>query len=434
MVAGPFGRRPDRGRDRGTAAGRVRVGHRRVDVHLEPEFVALPAALAIAFAWHAWSSGRGRWWLGAAAAGAVVAQCHVLGAALLVGLAGWFAADMLRGGSARGARRRRLALIGLGCVVVVALSYAPLLAYDLGHDFSEARAAVTFLTGGGTATDGGSSGLNLPVHVLLVLVRALSWPLTGLVTSGPTAPLPALLAALLVGSLALWGALGGGSRVRVFMRGFLFVLTVSVAVLVVGAPGLTTVVAALPVDQYHAFLDPLIVVVAGVGLARLWPGRPDAMSAAPFERRPDRRLLGVAVVAALVALNAAAWPPLESPDGGWPAARLAASRVESRLSGDGPLALLSLPEAKPPDALGFPLTRDGVRVVPVAGSAAGSLVIACDRVFRDAIGADCGGPAEDAAVAALAPGSGPAQPGAGWRLVDRFDLSDRTVVSVYAGS
>jgi hypothetical protein len=62
---------------------------------------------------------------------------------------------------------------------------------------------------------------------------------------------------------------------------------------------------------------------------------------------------------------------------------------------------------------------------PWSGGPAGSttpVVMACDRLFRDAIGADCGGPAEDAAMVGL---------GGAWSLVERFDLSARTSISIY---
>jgi hypothetical protein len=63
-------------------------------------------------------------------------------------------------------------------------------------------------------------------------------------------------------------------------------------------------------------------------------------------------------------------------------------------------------------------------------------VVVCDRLFEDAIGLPCGGPAEDAFVASLTETySGPdAAPPA---LVDRFDVlapgnaSPRTSVSIY---
>ena len=97
--------------------------------------------------------------------------------------------------------------------------------------------------------------------------------------------------------------------------------------------------------------------------------------------------------------------------------------------------LIGLPDFKLPDAIGFPIEHAGGQVATL-GNAAGfpgiglPTVIVCDRLFEDAIGSACGGPAEDALVASLtASGSGPgAAPPA---LVDRFDASPRTSVSIY---
>ena len=50
------------------------------------------------------------------------------------------------------------------------------------------------------------------------------------------------------------------------------------------------------------------------------------------------------------------------------------------------------------------------------------MVVVCDRLFEEAIGAPCGGPAETAWAAKLEPTS---------VLADRFDASPRTAVSVY---
>jgi hypothetical protein len=62
----------------------------------------------------------------------------------------------------------------------------------------------------------------------------------------------------------------------------------------------------------------------------------------------------------------------------------------------------------------------GVRVVDL--SQAGALVVVCDGLFEAAIGAPCGGPAEEAAVG---------RPDRFVALADRFAVSPRTWVSVY---
>ena len=51
-------------------------------------------------------------------------------------------------------------------------------------------------------------------------------------------------------------------------------------------------------------------------------------------------------------------------------------------------------------------------------------VVLCDQLFRESIGADCGGPAEDADAASL--GYGP--------LIDRQEAAPGRWISVYAAS
>ena len=57
-------------------------------------------------------------------------------------------------------------------------------------------------------------------------------------------------------------------------------------------------------------------------------------------------------------------------------------------------------------------------------------VVVCDRLFEGVIGRACGGPAEDALVASLTEGG--SEPGvAPPALVERFDASSRTSVTIY---
>ncbi|WP_410961909.1 hypothetical protein, partial [Salmonella sp. SAL4457] len=44
-----------------------------------PNLIALSSSIALAGAWHAWTTRSVRWWLLAAAGTAVTMQCHVLG-------------------------------------------------------------------------------------------------------------------------------------------------------------------------------------------------------------------------------------------------------------------------------------------------------------------------------------------------------------------
>jgi hypothetical protein len=208
----------------------------------------------------------------------------------------------------------------------------------------------------------------------------------------------------------------------------------------------------LPNDHYHAFADPMVFVIVGVGVAGLVRlGRPAEEGRRPVlvaisddgiadgERVPiDRAALArqVASIAAggtvviLVAWNLLHQPPLVAADGGWPAAEVAASRVAAA-TGSAPIVLDSLPAAKSADAVRFPLERivapgivdSSPADTPVAPDVA--LVILCDQLFHEAIGADCGGPAEDARVATLTPGA-PTR-----TLADRFEAAPGRWVSIY---
>ena len=176
----------------------------------------------------------------------------------------------------------------------------------------------------------------------------------------------------------------------------------------------------LPNDHYHAFADPMVFALVGIGAAAAvgaWrerradrPHGAGGRTALGASRRSDAgcrataadrhgagRAAGVAVVA-LVGWNLLNQPPAVAADGGFPAAEAAAQRI---LAGrrQPTVALRSLPSFKPADAYGYPLVRAG-RPVGADESATQTLVILCDDLFEAAIGAPCGGPAEDASLAA----------------------------------
>ena len=367
-----------------------------------PNLVPLSSALTLAAAWRAWSSGWPGWYVAAAAAQAVTMQCHVLGAVLLVPLALILVADAQR--RPPGARVA-VARAGLAGLLVIAASYIPLLVHELGGGFTETRAALAFLAAGGDP-----SASPVLVRLPVIAVRILSWPLTGLVTD---APLAALVVVAGIVSILVWrGRLATGPE-RPAVRWLALTLGWSAVVLAIVAANLATVVPGLPNDHYHAFLDPVVFVLAGLGAAALWR----------TGRLPMRVAAGTAI-AALIAFNVATWPAAVSPDGGWPAARDAAARIQ-RAAGGARLDLLGLPGFKSTDAYGFPLTRAGQPMstpTDLAASPSDALVIICDRLFEPAIGAACGGPAEAAVVASRS---------AGLTLRDRFDASPRTSISVY---
>jgi hypothetical protein len=368
-----------------------------------PSLIALSSSIAFASAWRAWKSWRTRWWLVAAASLAVTMQLHVLGWVLIVPFAALLIADARRTSSVDRAGVWRTAV---GSILVIALTYLPLLVHELGSGFSETRAVVTFLTGGGSET----AALNPAARIVIVGLRTLSWPLAGLITA---APIAAFIAALAMLGVCVWRLRAGSGRERQAAAWFGATLAWSIVVLAIAAPSLATVVEGLPNDHYHAFLDPIVFVLAGLGAAAFW------------RWRMVGRLVAAAVVVAVGTFNVATWPPALASDGGWPAAEAAAQRVVSDV-GANQILLIGIPEFKPTDALAFPLTHFGRapedRNELQAASESTSLVIVCDRLFESVMGATCGGPAEDAAAAKL---------DSGWQLVDRFDASARTSISVY---
>jgi hypothetical protein len=389
-----------------------------------PNPIGLASAVAYAAAWRARATGRAGWWLVAAVGTAVTLQLHVLGAVMAPALAAFFLADWRAAG---GPERRQLARVGLASVAIVALSFAPLVVHELGHDFGETRNAIAYLIGG---RDGGGPGL--PSLVVIALLRVVAWPLTGLVTDAPAA---AILAVVALAVVAAWRAWVGDPAERRAVRWLGLTLAWSVVALAVLAPDLAAVIPGLPNDHYHAFADPAVAVLAALGIAGLARGRAtgeagvaaaEGVAAAAADRglaataSPSRLagpIIAGLVLVAIVGWNVSRWPPAVSPDGGWPAAEAAAKRIEDELGGR-PFALVGLPTFKPTDAYGFPLARRGLE--STAPGDAEVLVVACDRLFEATYGAACGGAAE--AAGGLT---------AGFREVIVFEASPRTVVSLH---
>ena len=107
-----------------------------------------------------------------------------------------------------------------------------------------------------------------------------------------------------------------------------------------------------------------------------------------------------------------------------PAAELAAGRIVLAAR-ERPIRLASLPTFKSTEAMAFPLLRLGHPASTLAADPSqppgdDATVVLCDALFTYAIGADCGGPAEDASVA-----------GAGLSLADRFEAAPGRWVSIY---
>lgn len=358
-------------------------------------------ALAVAAGWQAWRTRHARWWIFAAVGMALAMQGHLsslLAAPPLIGMA---LADVAR---RPGGQRRHVLMPLLGAAAVVVISYLPLLAHELRHDFSEIRAIVDFVVSGrgrSLPTPAGSSLAALPV----IAWRVLASPLSGFVLSAPLAGFAALFTVSVAVAVA---ALGTSCIARQYGRWSVATIVWAVAALSVISPSLGIMTPGLPTDQYHAWLDPILLAAVGVATAHLWS---TAVTVGRFAC--------VAIIASCLALALLAMPPLTSPGGGWPAAAAAADRIRVHVGGQ-PVAITGV--AKAGTSLAFPLQRAGANVV--TPSSADYLVVVCDPLFERAVGLPCGGPAETAA--AHQSGLSVA------RLVDRFANSPRLVVCVFA--
>ena len=382
-----------------------------------PNPIAFFALLSLAAAWRARTGGRQAWWAVAVGAAGAVAQLHVLGVVFLIGI---LALGLLE------LRRDRAVGVGLlGGVGIVALLFVPLLAHELQNDFDETRGVLAYLQGDTGSLGGGPIGA-----LAFTLLRVVGWPLVGLVTDVPQ--VVAVLLAVTLG-FAAWGLRLARGAEGVGYRWLVGLLAWSTLALAFAAPSLQVVVAGLPNDHYHAFVDPVVVILIAIPAASLLLR---SFAAWRAMRRPEAlagtALVG-AVVAAILAIELARMPPWVDPDGGWLKARDAGTRVVS-VTGGAPVALFGLPDFKLPDAIGFPIEHAGGHVVhpiDLFGFPSGTdvFVIACDRLFEPVLERACGGPAEDAFVAGLPEvRAGTAKP----RVVDRFDASPRTSISVYA--
>lgn len=382
-----------------------------------PNLIALSSAVALAGAWQAWSTRRARWWLLAAAGTATTMQCHVLGVTLLPVIGALLVADARRRGP--GPTRRAVLGVGLAGLAIIALTYVPLVVHELTTDFAELHAALDYLRAGGEPVD-----LPLATRFLVVLIRVVSWPLTGLITNSLVAAVTAL--AVVVG-IVVWRWRGPDPLERTMVRWLGLGLLWTAGFLTVAAAGLAVVIPGLPNDHYHAFADPMVFVLVGIGVAAAWRNW--------LASRGERSGAAVpAVVATLVVVAFTVWnvahvPPAIAPDGGFEAVSAAATRIEAATS-ERSMAIRSLPTFKPADTYVYPLTLDGVAIV--AEGSTQTLLIVCDDLFATAIGAPCGGPAEEALLAAkpfIPFGAAGANPALETR--DRFEAAPGRFVTVY---
>lgn len=430
-----------------------------------PNIVPAGVALVVAAGWTAWEQRRPGWWLVAAAGAAIALHGHLLSLLVVGPLAALAVADLAR---SRGAERRRTASWLAGAALVVGLTYLPLLVEELQAGFAEARGVAAFVGGGG--------GSEAPTAwtVLVIVLRVASWTLVGLPTRAPG--LAFLVAAALVVGV-VWLAAGGArppaddradekatgrwAARRTAVRWLGGSLGLAVLGLVVAGRALATVVEALPVNQYHAAADPVVLVLVGIAVGALWTALGQARPGARADRAARTRnaagadqtagahpvggpsgrsatiaattLRGVLVtaVAGLVLWNLASQPPTRAPDA-WPAVEAAARRAAAALPAEGPVAVRSVPTFTAPDAYVFALHAIGRPAAgpppdsglgdaaPPAPNEAAALLVICDDRFAAPTGQPCNGPAEAAWL-----GEGR------WRLVDRFEAVPGRVLSIY---
>ncbi|HYK94573.1 MAG TPA: phospholipid carrier-dependent glycosyltransferase [Candidatus Dormibacteraeota bacterium] len=385
-----------------------------------PNPIACFAVLALAAAWKAHTgaaAGAGArttnaWWAVAIGAAGAVTQLHVLGIVFLIAIVGLGILEL---------RRNRQVVLGLvGGFGLVVVLFLPLIVHELQTSFQETGFVLDYLRGGDNASIGGPASA-----LAFTLLRVTGWPIIGLVTDVPAAA--ALVLAATVG-LAAIGLLQARGAERTGLAWLAGILVWSTVVLAFAAPSLQQVVAGLPNDHYHAFLDPIVVILIAAPAARLLER---AFAAWRSTRHPARAVAAGAIAAGIAVILGIALvrnPPPVDPDGGWLAMRAAGERVVAQSPPDS-IALLGLPTFKLPDAVGYPITYAGGHLVADPTNAS-RIVVACDRLFEAAIGAACGGPAEDALIAAKVGNRPDGQPIA--HLVDRFDASPRTAISVYA--
>ncbi|MEW5992730.1 MAG: glycosyltransferase family 39 protein [Chloroflexota bacterium] len=396
-----------------------------------PNPIPLFAALALGCAWRAHAGGSPRWWVPAVLCAGMVVQLHVLGIVFLAPILGLAVVDVV-GARRAGERGRARAIVGMsgGGLLLVALLYMPLLVHELTTGFEETRHVLDFLAGGGSEEVDRHPAL----QVAITLLRVVGWPLVGLVTDAPFAALTVTAATLALGT---WLAIRGRGAERAVARWLGLTVAWSAIALTVIAPSLQTVVAGLPNDHYHAYLDPVVVVLVALASRAILAG--DRAVGAPdgtptgAGRWAVRGASSVVVVAlgALVLLDLRLAPPAD-PNGGWPGGPAAGERILD-VAGS-PVDVRQLPIFKTAEGVGFPVIVAGGRAFiatdresalrPIEPDAL--VVVACDRLFEDVMGAACGGPAEADYLGRLV-GADAAIPD----LVSRFPLSPRIEVSIY---
>jgi hypothetical protein len=156
------------------------------------------------------------------------------------------------------------------------------------------------------------------------------------------------------------------------------------------SPSLATVVPGLPNDHYHAFADPMVFTIAGIGAAILWRWGAAATARTTSWATlvtPGRILVVVATIA-LVAFNLVRQPPARPSRRRLSRRRRRARRIIA--AGGDELTLRSIPGFKSTEAYGYPLVRAGCERQRRYGSGpvtdpVGSLVVICDSLFEQVV-------------------------------------------------
>ncbi len=391
-----------------------------------PNPIPFFAVVSLAAAWHARATGRARWWAVAVASAGMVLQLHVLGIVFLPPILALGVAESMRASRAGDADRARRAVAGMAAgLMVIVLLFVPLLVHELRSGFEETGRFIAFFSG---RAGGGSASTLDPVERLVFTgFRIVGWPLVGLVTSAPFAAIVSVSGAFVLG---LWLMVAGRGEDRAIARWLGLTIAWSTVALAVLAPSLQTVVEGLPNDHYHAFLDPAVIILVALALRALGSGSGLQVTA-------DRaaRVVVAGVVVALVGVAIGRWPPLTQANGGWPNARDAGARIAALVPG-GSFDVRGLPIFKTAEGVGYPIIAAGgiavmstnVETATRTIAAGATLVVVCDRLFESVIGDPCGGPAESRFLGRV-PGLGTGSDAP--VLIDRFDASPRTSVSVY---
>ncbi len=261
-----------------------------------PNLIALSSAVALAGAWRAWTTGRPAWWLVAAVGTGLTMQFHVLGVTMLPIVGALLSADARN--RPAGPERRRIWRYGAAGLVIVALGFTPLVIHELTNDFSEVNAALAYIRNGGDPT-----GVEPLARLLIIGARVLSWPLTGLLTDAAAI---GLFAAISVVAIVVWRALAGEPRERGAAVWLGLGLAWTAICLTFLSPSLASVVPGLPNDHYHAFADPMVFAIVGMGAGGLWRISADLRGA----RAAIGPVLTVVAVGALVVWNVTRLAPV----------------------------------------------------------------------------------------------------------------------------